>query len=451
MHFDAHHTLFFTQQKPLWKAVSSLILTTAVLLWNTNTNPIFSMTAFGIGMILLVISYIHGNNRIQPVFAWTMALIITATVANILLKFDQNTFYKTITRIACGVVWILWLGTQLDWISLRKILVMFRIPKSIVATIDHALMHGILTQKEWKKRRDAAQLRLGSSRLSVRTWGQIIGEGALQAFLRLEDVEKNAILRSSEEKANIAKAAIKFDSIDVHRGDSLVLKDINLHVDTGETIVICGQSGAGKSSLLRVLAGLDDHTTGTMTRLGLSIPAKTTLDKRLDGRIVLLVQNPEHHFIASTVLEDIMWGLLQRGISIDGARESSIEIAAALRIDHLLSRPCHELSFGEQRRAALAGLLVLKPSLLLLDEPTSGLDPVASYELRRLVEEIAQETSMTCVWATHNLQSIPRKANRVILLKKGSIIFDGPSAEGLSKPWLIQAGLMIPQEEENAR
>lgn len=184
-----------------------------------------------------------------------------------------------------------------------------------------------------------------------------------------------------------------------------------------------------------------------MTRLGLSISAHANLQQRLDGRISILVQNPEHHFIASTVLEDIMWGLLQRGISDEEAREASVEIATSLQIDHLLSRPCHELSFGEQRRAALAGLLVLKPSLLLLDEPTSGLDPVAAYNLLRLVEETIQGTDTTCIWATHNLHSIPPKAKRTILLKEGHIIFDGDSTEGLSRPWLIKAGLAIPRSE----
>ena len=136
-----------------------------------------------------------------------------------------------------------------------------------------------------------------------------------------------------------------------------------------------------------------------------------------------------------------------KDVSDDEARKSSLEIATSLQIDHLLSRPCHELSFGEQRRAALAGLLVLRPSLLLLDEPTSGLDPVAAYNLLRLVEQTIQGTETTCIWATHNLHSIPPKAKRTILLKKGHIIFDGDSTEGLSRPWLIKAGLAIPQSE----
>ena len=120
----------------------------------------------------------------------------------------------------------------------------------------------------------------------------------------------------------------------------------------------------------------------------------------------------------------------------------------SLRIDHLLSRPCHQLSFGEQRRVALAGLLVLEPALLLLDEPTAGLDPVAAHELRTPVGESVRRTGAACVWATHDLHSLPPQATRVALLRDRRLIFDGPVTEGLSKPWLIRAGLAVSEGEE---
>ena len=238
-------------------------------------------------------------------------------------------------------------------------------------------------------------------------------------------------------------------SICVKRGKNTVLEQINLRIGAGEWVLLCGPSGAGKSSLLRLLAGLDAHAKGEMSRLGKSIPLGADLYNRLDGRVALLVQNPEHHFIATTVAEDIMWGLIQRDTPVQEARASCIELAKALRIDHLLERPCHTLSFGEQRRAALAGLLVMKPALLLLDEPTAGLDPVASNELIRLVEELIQGTDTICVWATHDLHSIPLQANRTILLKEGRVIFDGDTKEGLSHAQLVRAGLALPKEQDS--
>lgn len=449
MHFDAHHTLFFDHQRPLWKSAASLAITVCILVVNVSTNTTISLAGSGLGLLLLFIAYIRGHKRIEPAFAWIFALVVTALLGGAFLRFELEAFFETATRISCGMIWILWLGTQMDWVSLRKILLLLRIPNGIVFSLDHALMHGILTQQEWGKRRDAARLRLGSPRLSLTSWGQILGEGALQAFLRLELVEKNSILRSSRISKEISPQESSLNAVYVKKGEERVLNDISLDMTAGEWVYVCGQSGAGKSSLLRLLSGLDQHEQGTMTRLGLSIPPNSKLQKRLDGRVVMLVQNPEHHFIASTVMDDIIWGMHHRGVSDDEAKEQATEIAKALRIDHLLARPCHELSFGEQRRVALAGLLVLKPALLLLDEPTSGLDPVTSYEMRLLIKKMIQGTSTTCVWATHDLQSIPPKGKRVILLKDGKVLFDGDSKEGLSQHWLVQAGLALPEQEES--
>ena len=187
-----------------------------------------------------------------------------------------------------------------------------------------------------------------------------------------------------------------------------------------------------------------------MIRLGRVVSPGATLKSRLDGRVALLSQNPEHHFIASTVAEDIAWGLLRRGVEHTEAKKRALDIAQALRVDHLMERPCHELSFGEQRRVALAGLLVLEPALLLLDEPTAGLDPLAAHELRILVEESLQRVGATCIWATHDIHAVPKEAKRIVLVRERQVIFDGPTDEGLSRPWMLRANLAVPEKDESS-
>lgn len=451
MHFHAEHPLFFERRRSLWQAAASLTLTVCVLILNAGTsNQALSLFGSGVGSLLLLVAYVRGQRRLEPALAWMLALAVCALLGGVALSLDMEAFAKTATRISCGVIWVLWLGTQLDWTSLRQILLTLRVPESVVASLDHALMHGVLTRSEWTRRRDAARLRLGAARLPLPSWGALIGEGALQAFLRLEHVEENALLRSSSNTGPDAEQATRLDSVDVVRGGRVVLEQLSLEVAAGECLLVCGPSGAGKSSLLRLLAGLDGPTKGTMTRLGSSVSPGTALRARLDGRVALLGQNPEQHFIASTVAEDIAWGLLHRGIEASRARTRALEIATALRIDHLMARPCHELSFGEQRRVALAGLLVLDPVFLLLDEPTAGLDPVAAHELRRLVEESIRQTGAACVWSTHDLHSLPSQAHRVVLLRSGRALFDGPATEGLSQPWLVRAGLAVAQEGEGS-
>ena len=308
-------------------------------------------------------------------------------------------------------------------------------------------MHGLLTRNEWIARRDAARLRMGASRLPLTAWGALLSQGALQSFVRLEQVEENALIRCASIKTPCAADAFNLECVSVRRGQRIVLDEVSFGLKGGEWLLVCGPSGAGKSSLLRLLSGLDGPTEGSMNRLGQPLSNDANLSERLDGRIALLLQNPEHHFVASTVAEDISWGLKKRGATPVDIDIQVREMASRLNKDHLLDRPCHELSFGEQRRVALAGLLVLKPSLLLLDEPTAGLDPVAAQELIILVQDMVQQTGAACVWATHDLNTNPAPAKRVILINKGQLIFDGPKEEGLSA--LDGAGRLVFPNEEN--
>lgn len=441
MPFHTEHTLFFENRQPFWRTAFSVSLTMLVLVINAQTSIVFSSIGCVTGSILLFIAYIQGHKRMQPAMIWALLLFIIA-LSTYTMK-DGYLVFETVSRVLCGIIWILWLGSQIDWVAIRQLLLRLRVPKEIVSSLDHALMHGIFIQQEWSKRRDTARLRLGSSQLSYKTWGQIISEGALQAISRLEAVEAHAQLRTSLPQGYTNNLSIVLHDINVKRGDKPVLHSVEIRIEPGEWVSLCGPSGAGKSSLLRLIAGLDYPSQGTMTRFGLSIHSETPLKSRLDGQVALLVQNPEHHFLSSTVAEDIMWGPLERGVIPKVAAQNCKEVAESLGIAHLLERPCHELSFGEQRRVALAGLLVLEPMLLLLDEPTSGLDPVAAHELCQLIEVYVKHTGATCIWATHELNSLPPHSNRLLLLKEGKIIYDGAPSEGLTSEWLTRAGLKV--------
>lgn len=449
MHFHAEHSLFFESRRPLWKAGLSLTLTLGVLIVNAMASDItVSAIGSGVGALLLLIAYARGHQRIEPALAWTTLLIIFTLLGGVALRGDVMLFTEAATRISCGVLWILWLGTQMDWASLRQLLLTLRVPANVVAALDHAILHGVLTRQEWSRRRDTAFLRLGAARLPLKAWGQILGEGAMQGFVRLEHAEEHAVLRSADVVSEDQDNAVHLDAVQVARDEHVVLKQLDLKLGCGEWLLLCGPSGTGKSSLLRLLAGLDAPAEGSLNRLGVRISPDTPLKTRLDGRVALLSQNPEHHFIASTVVEDIEWGLLHRGVEASEARSRATEMAQALGIGELLERPCHALSFGEQRRVALAGLMVLKPSLLLLDEPTSGLDPVAAHELRALVEQTVRQTGAACIWATHDLDSVPPPAQRVVLLRDGQALFDGATDEGLSTHWRLRAGLAVPPNGE---
>ena len=442
MHFHAEHSLFFERQQPLWRSICSLGLAVFMAVANVTANRLeVSLAGAGLASLLLVIAYGRGRRRVEPAVVWVLALVVIAMLGGNLIGGGPGGLGPVAARVSCGVLWVLWLGTVLDWPALRDLLTVARVPASVVGSLDHAVMSGAFTKHEWSRRGDAARMRLGAARVPLRARAHLLGEGALAGFLRLESAEEQALSRSAFSHTAAAREPLRLESVGVVRGGEIVIRSMDLTLHTGEWALVCGPSGAGKSSLLRVLAGLDAPGSGRVARLGTQLTSDLPLRKRLDGRVGLLSQNPEHHFIASTVSEDIAWGLVQRGLERGEAGRRAAEMADALGVGELLRRPCHALSFGEQRRVALAGLLVTEPDLLLLDEPTSGLDPVAAEQLIELVQVHAEKSGAACLWATHDLHSLPSRVQRVVLLHGGTVVFDGDLHEGLSAPWLKRAGL----------
>ena len=256
MHLHAEHSLFFERRQPLWVAALAVALTSSVLIVNAGArSTVLSLTCSGLGAVLLLFAHAHGRRRIKPALAWTLGVVALALLAGVALNSDTDVIVQTSARVLCGAIWILWLGTQIDWASLRQLLLRIRIPEGIVASLDHALMHGVLAQREWVQRRDAGRLRLGSPRLPAAAWGPLLGEGALHAFTRLERAEENGLLRSASWEDVQAHDGVHLDAIDVKRGGHLVLRQLELRLARAEWLLVLGPSGAGKSSLLRPARG----------------------------------------------------------------------------------------------------------------------------------------------------------------------------------------------------
>ena len=227
MHFHAEHSLFFERRQPLWRSVASLGLTICVLVVNAGAaSTTISMIGAGVGLLLIAIAYGSGQRRMEPVIAWTVALVVSALLGSLALGGDVDRFTEAAARVGCGVLWVLWLGTQVDWASLRRILVVCRVPEGAVSALDHAVMNGVLTRQEWTRRRDAARLRLGSARLPLQSWSQLLGEGAMSGFLRLESVEENALLRSSPVSDADHGDVVHLDAVRIERDDHVVLEQL---------------------------------------------------------------------------------------------------------------------------------------------------------------------------------------------------------------------------------
>ena len=178
-------------------------------------------------------------------------------------------------------------------------------------------------------------------------------------------------------------------------------------------------NGSGKTTLIKVLVGLLEPQDGTININGQNIRKLTRKD--LCRQIGLVLQNPVDQLFAATVEEDVAYGPRNLGLTIEEVDQrvaESLESVAALE---LRRRPIHHLSFGEQKRVSMAGVLAMRPSTLILDEPTAGLDPAGEALMMRLLNRLNREQGITVILATHSVDLLPLFADRIYVLRHGKV------------------------------
>ena len=212
------------------------------------------------------------------------------------------------------------------------------------------------------------------------------------------------------------KALLRMRGIAVARSNRPVLRSATLTLHEGERLAVRGGIGVGKSTLLLAALGLLEHQSGSVELLGQ--PCRIEDDfAPLRGKVGLLFQDPDDQLIGPTVLEDVEFGPLNLGWDSHRAHHAADDALDQVGLLHLSERPIHELSGGEKRLVALAGLLAMKPTILLLDEPTISLD----FETTERILEILLASKLSMLIATHDPLCIDRLATRTVLLENGII------------------------------
>ncbi|MDR3200375.1 MAG: energy-coupling factor ABC transporter ATP-binding protein [Spirochaetales bacterium] len=215
--------------------------------------------------------------------------------------------------------------------------------------------------------------------------------------------------------------------------EACALRDVSFSVSQGERVALIGANGAGKSTLLLALVGVLPPAAGGARIDGVPVEKKTLREVR--GKAGLVFQNPDDQLFMPTVYEDIAFGPRNYGLAENTIAERAGQILGELGIQHLSGRMSAKLSGGEKRLAALAGVLVMHPAVLLLDEPSSFLDPRS----RRRLVEILRGLPHTIMLATHDLALARDVCGRVILLKNGRVEADGPAADILDNAERLEA------------
>ena len=211
---------------------------------------------------------------------------------------------------------------------------------------------------------------------------------------------------------------------------TVALSDIRLDVMPGEFCGILGSNGSGKTTLLKLLDGMIKDFSGEILLDG--GPIRRLSPRQIYSKVGLVFQNPDDQLFAHSVYEDIAFGPRNMGLDEDEVRRRVAEALEAVEMADLAAKDIHNLSYGQKKRACIAGLLAMGHEILLLDEPTAGLDPMGEYRMMELLTRLNSTAGVTIVMATHSVDLVPVFLNRLHILSRGKLIRSGTPEEVFS-------------------
>lgn len=225
------------------------------------------------------------------------------------------------------------------------------------------------------------------------------------------------------------------------------LSDISLQIPDGQFIGLIGHTGSGKSTFVQHLNGLLKPSEGAIYYDGEDISAPDFDKKKLRSKVGLVFQYPEHQLFEMTIFEDVCFGPKNLGLS---KKEAELRAFAALRsvgiLEKLFYQSPFDLSGGQKRRAAIAGVLAMNPEVLILDEPTAGLDPKGRDEILELVADLHRKENMTVILVSHSMEDIANYVERILVMDGGRLVMDGTPRQVFGRKEELEAmGLAVPQ------
>jgi cobalt/nickel transport system ATP-binding protein len=379
-------------------------------------------------------------------------------------------------RVATDMSWmaLVFLTTPLDrlLVALRSL----RVPAVLVDATAMAFRYAFLLFDQFHRMLAAARTRggLGGYAAKLESTGRILGQILLRSYDRATAIQEAMVARGAAE----AVAAMKHhaeaptqpspaddSTLDVlaspgvddtvpiltahqisfsyTRGGTPEVQALTLEVTRGQVVVLCGPNGCGKSTLLKLFAGILRPSEGEIRLLG------RPLDRRLRNEafryVGLLFQDPNDQLFCTHVGEDVAYGPTNMGLepsAIERLTDKAMELTEVL---HLRTRPTHRLSYGEMQRVGLAGLIAMRPPLLLLDEPSAYLDPAAVEQFVAIVKKLHAAYGYSFVIVTHDMDLAAALATRVVVMQEGRIVADGsPRTILTDQELLTRARLQAP-------
>lgn len=241
--------------------------------------------------------------------------------------------------------------------------------------------------------------------------------------------------------------SIRLKDVCYRYDEKQVISNINIDIKYGEFIAIIGHIGSGKSTIIQLLNGLKIPSEGSVYFEGEKITKKDYKKGKLINKVSIVFQYPEQQLFEKTVIKDVCYGLMNKGFTEEERLQIAKKALKTVKIDEsdYCSSP-FELSGGQKRRVAIAGVLAMDLDMIILDEPTAGLDPIGKNDILGILKELNQSRNKTIVLVSHDMDDVCEYADRVIAVNQGKIMFDDrPSEVFKNKRELESMGIKLPE------
>ena len=217
------------------------------------------------------------------------------------------------------------------------------------------------------------------------------------------------------------------------------IEDLSIAFEEGKTTAILGANGAGKSTLFLHLNGILQPEHGEVRFRGQPISYKKAGLRQLRSEVGIVFQNPDDQLFSASVYQDISFGAVNMGLPSEEVHRRVNVVMEQIGITYLKDRPTHSLSFGQKKRVAFAGIMVMQPEVIILDEPTAGLDPVGVSELMHLLQDVCRQQNTTIILSTHDIDVVPIYADVIDVMDQGHVIAHGTPEEIFAQPELLRS------------
>lgn len=229
--------------------------------------------------------------------------------------------------------------------------------------------------------------------------------------------------------------------------EKVAIEDISISVEKGDFIGIIGHTGSGKSTLVQHLNGLLKPTSGTILLDGKDIHSDKNFTRQARFKVGLCFQYPEYQLFENTVYEDIAFGPKNMKLSKEEIKERVLRAAEFVGVrNDMLQKSPFDLSGGEKRRVAIAGVMAMRPEILILDEPSAGLDPKGRKVISEMIEQYRKNTGSTVIVVSHSMEDVAESADKVLVMNKGKVEYFASVDEVFSNAeHLVEIGLNVPE------